>query len=283
MNPRVSVICVCYNHASFVVEALESVKHQTYNEVELIIVDDGSSDNSGEVISKWLQGNPGVHFIHIEKNIGYTKAFNKAFALATGEFYIDLAADDVLLPERIQVGVDAFQQKGSRYAIQFSDANLIDVAGKFLGKHSDRFPHATIPQGDVYVDIIHRYFICSPTMMVRKSVLDKLGGYDENLLYEDFDLWVRIGREHHFFYVPEALINRRIVPTSMGNQQYTRNSKQLESTYSVCEKIVMLNQTDAERKALNRRIYYEFKQNIRLGHLGLCMRYVKLWWRNFRH
>jgi hypothetical protein len=113
-------------------------------------------------------------------------------------------------------------------------------------------------------------------------VLDELGGYDETLMYEDFDLWIRIGRNHKFFYLPEALINRRIVPGSMSHTQYTRNSKQLESTFKVCEKILKLNRTTAERKALNKRILYEFRQNLRFFHVGLCTRYVWLFIRNRR-
>lgn len=280
MNPLVSVICVSYNHARFVVEALESVKQQTYTNIELIIVDDGSADESANTIRGWVNQNPHASFIHLRQNIGYTKAFNQAFQLAKGEFYIDLAADDVLLPDRIEKGVAAFHAKGNAYAIQFGDANFIDVDGKFLSKHSDRFPHAQVPEGDLFEELIHRYFICSPTMLVRKSVLDELGGYDESLMYEDFDLWIRAGRHYKFFYLPEALVNRRIVPGSMSHTQYMRNSKQLESTFKVCEKIFDLCRNNLERQALSKRILYEFRQNAMFLHIGLCLKYTWLFIRN---
>lgn len=280
MTPLVSVICVCFNHARFVVEALESVKKQTYPAVELIIVDDGSSDNSAMIIESWLKENPGAVFLNLKKNEGYTKVFNRAFAFARGEFFIDLAADDVLLPERIQKGIEGFKQKGDRYAVQFSDANIIDANGKTLGKHSDRFLHKTIPQGDIYTEVIQRYFICSPTMLIRRSVVHDLGGYDETLQYEDFDLWVRMARDHHFFYLPELLVNTRVLPGSLGAKQYTRSSKQLESTYRVCKKILTLNRTPSERKALNKRIAYEVKENLKLFHIALCFRYGVLFIKN---
>ena len=276
MNPLVSVICVSFNHARFVLETLESVRNQTYPNVELIIVDDGSTDESASMIQTWVNKKPTAIFINCKQNIGYTKAFNQAFRMAKGEFYIDLAADDVLLPNRIEKGIEAFQKKGAEYAIQFGDANLIDVDGKPLGKHSDRFPHAQIPEGDLYVEVIHRYFICSPTMLIRKSVVAALGGYDEDLHYEDYDLWIRIGRNYKFLYLPDALMNRRIVPNSLGHQQFQRKSKQLESTFKVCEKILNLNRTQVEKQALNKRIFYEFRQNLRLLHLSLCLRYTGL-------
>lgn len=276
MKPLVSVICVCYNHARFVVEALESVKRQTYSNVELIIVDDGSRDESSQTIQHWVDKNPSCVFLDLKQNIGYTKAFNKAFRLAKGEFYIDLAADDVLLPDRIEKGVQGFIEKGEHYAIQFSDAQFIDTAGKPIGKHSDKFPHHTIPQGDVYAEVIQRYFICSPTMLVRKSLLDALGGYDENLTYEDFDLWVRVARNHLFFYIPEVLILKRLVPGSLGQQQYARNSKQMDSTFLICQKIKEMNRTSAEREALKTRIFYEMRQSLRFGNWRLAMNYGKL-------
>lgn len=277
MNPLVSVICVCYNHARFVVEALESVKNQTYSNIELIIVDDGSSDNSALVIHEWLKQYPETAFLDLKENIGYTKAFNKAFRLAKGEFYIDLAADDVLLPNRIEKGVQGFLEKGARYAIQFSDAHFIDVNGKPMGKHSDKFPHSSIPQGDVYVEVIQRYFICSPTMLVRKSALDALGGYDENLAYEDFDLWVRLARQHHFFYLPEVLLLKRKVPGSLGQRQYAFRSKQMESTFGICKKIKEMNRSGAERKALKRRVLYELRQCLLFLNWPLASRYIGLW------
>jgi hypothetical protein len=156
----------------------------------------------------------------------------------------------------------------------------MDENGKIIGRHSDRFPHTTIPQGDLYAEVIHRYFICSPTMLVRKSALDALGGYDENLKYEDFDLWVRVSRDHHFFYLSEPLVSVRVLPDSLGATQYTRNSPQLESTFQVCEKILKLNRTQHEKKALTRRILYELKQNLRFFHVGLCLRYVWLFIKN---
>ena len=280
MNPRVSVICVCHNQARFVKGALESVKNQTYRDVELIIVDDGSSDDSAQIIEQWIKKNPETVFVNLRQNVGYTKAFNQVFQLAKGDFYIDLAADDVLLPDRIERGITGFLEKGERYAIQFSDANFIDEEGKYVRKHSEKFPHHTIPQDDVYTEVIQRYFICSPTMMIRKSLLDALGGYDENLMYEDFDLWIRLSRDHLFFYIPEALVNKRIVSGSMSHRQYTRHSRQLESTFLVCEKILKLNRTKADKIALNKRIFYELKWNLRLFHFGLVIRYLALLWKN---
>src|SRR6187455_35784 len=103
-GPLVSVICLCYNQASFVREAVLSVIHQTYRDIELIIIDDASTDNSVEVISDVLKSHPSIKFIPLKKNVGNCKAFNMGYRLSRGQYLIDLAADDVLLPARIERG-----------------------------------------------------------------------------------------------------------------------------------------------------------------------------------
>ncbi|CAN0486904.1 unnamed protein product, partial [Phaeothamnion confervicola] len=199
-----------------------------------------------------------------------------------GSFIIDLAADDVLLPDRIEKGVQVLLEKGQHYGVHFSDAEIIDEYGTHLYLHSDRFPHTTIPQGDVYKEVISRYFICPPTVMFTKQVADVLGGYDEALSYEDFDFWVRSSRTFKYTYSPEALVKRRVSKNSLGNKQLKLFNKHSKSTYKVCEKILRLNNSTAEQLALTKRILYEIKLNLRLLNLVTAMRFFFLQIRNKR-
>src|SRR5258706_191229 len=214
--PMVSVICLCYNHAPFVNEAITSVLRQTHPRVQLVVVDDASTDNSLQVIKESILDRPEITFLPLQQNFGNCRAFNKGLAASTGSFIIDLAADDVLMANRVEAGLNAFASLGPDYGVHFSDAELIDEAGNRIGYHSDRFPHGSIPQGDIYKDLISRYFINSPTMMLRRSVLEKMGGYDESLAYEDFDLWIRSSREWKYAYTPEPLVRKRMLRSSMS-------------------------------------------------------------------
>src|SRR5260221_4219401 len=279
-RPLVSVICLCYNHARFVKEAIASVFRQTHPAVQLVVVDDASTDNSVQVIRESRKDQPYITFLPLLQNVGNCRAFNKGFALSTGAFIIDLAANDVLNSNRMPVGVDALASRGPDYGVHFSDAELIDESGNRIGYHSDRFPHASIPQGDIYHDLISRYFINSPTMMMRRSVLEKLGGYDESLAYEDFDFWIRSSREWKFAYTAEPLVKKRILKNSMSIDQFRRKSIQLISTFRVCEKILQLNRTTDETKALSKRIRYEMKRAAVLREWGLALDYFKLLLRN---
>jgi glycosyltransferase involved in cell wall biosynthesis len=275
MAPLVTVICISYNHARFVRQALDAVMAQHYKPIELLVVDDGSSDGSQEIISQWLAHHPEVRFFPLGTNGGNCKAFNTAFRHASGKYVIDLSADDVLLPARVGRGVELLESRPA-VGVQFSDAELIDAEGKRLGFHSDRFPHHTIPEGKVFREILSRYFINSPTMMIRKSLLDRLGGYDESLAYEDFDFWVRSAPLTEYAYIPEALVQRRVISTSMGKQQHQGSGKQAWTTLKVCQKARELCTSPEDSGALKKRTWYEFRQAIRKGDLALAWNYVRL-------
>lgn len=279
-QPLVSVICICHNHAAFVTEALDSVMTQTYPHIDLIIIDDASTDGSAKIIKRWLAKYPQATLVLNSENLGYCKTFNRAFALTQGEFIIDLAADDILLPDRIATGVQALEQAGPEYGVTFSDALHMDAAGAILWKHSDQYPHESIPSGDIYRHLINRYFICSPTMMFKREVLISMEGYDESLTYEDFDLWIRSARNFKYVYTPQVLVKKRKLKNSMSHAQRTVLSKHGWSTLEVCRKIKLLNRTDDERRALNQRIGYEIRQSLRAINLALTFRYLILWWQN---
>jgi len=109
-NPLVTVICLCYNHDAFVQEALNAVLNQEYQPLELIVVDDASTDGSKNKIEAWLEQHPNCYFIANRTNLGPTKSFNQALQLAKGSYILDLATDDVLLPNAIQLQVAAFEK-----------------------------------------------------------------------------------------------------------------------------------------------------------------------------
>lgn len=279
-SPLVTVICLCFNHSRFVVEAIQSVLNQTYANIQLIIVDDCSTDNSVEIIKQLVSKHPSIEFLPLPSNLGNCKAFNRGLALAKGEFLIDLAADDLLLPTRIEMGVNALQQAGQEYGVHFSDAELISETGERLGLHSTRFPHDSIPQGDIYQELIKRYFICPPTVMFTHEVMDHLGGYDETLAYEDFDFWIRSSRKFKYIYSPTVLVRKRITGKALADEQFVLFSKHSRTTLKVCEKILKLNETLEEQKALSRRILYEIKLNLRLLNFRTVIRYFFLWLKN---
>ncbi|MEQ9404273.1 MAG: glycosyltransferase [Cyclobacteriaceae bacterium] len=276
-QPLVSIICLSYNHSEFVAEAISSVLGQNYPNIELIVVDDGSSDDSRQVIEEYIKGTDSK-FIVLEKNVGNCKAFNKGFRKSKGDFIIDLAADDVLLPDRVMEGISSFNKND--IGVHFCNTVFIDINGNETGYHFEHNKDGKlmqeVPQGDVYIDLIERYFISPPTMMIRREVLEELDGYDETLLYEDFDFWIRSSRNWKYGYTDKVLVKKRILDNSHSKSQFQFRSSHQKSTLAVCQKIKALNRTVDENQALRRRCWYEIKQCIRQGNFSLIPYFMRL-------
>jgi glycosyltransferase involved in cell wall biosynthesis len=271
--PLVSVICLSYNHEAYVVEALNSVINQTYPNIELLIADDYSTDNSVGIIQDWVKNHPEVHFSANEKNLGNTKTFNQLAKKAKGEFIIDLAADDILLPNCIEKQVNAFQNSNYRsLGIVYGNLIEIDEKGNFISNYYTEEDHPE--SGDIYKMVVGRTTkICSVSSMIKKSVLEKLGYYDENLAYEDLDLWIRTSRGYEFEYLPEILAKKRVLSHSLSSHFLIKNnsrSKKLNaSTLQILIKAFQLNRTKDEHKALIRRIRFEMYKFIKARNFNL--------------
>ncbi len=268
-HPLVSVICLCYNHEEYVAEAIHSVYQQTYPNIELIVVDDCSEDNT--VIHAVQNITENTVFIRNTMNLGNCKSFNLGLKEAKGSYVIDLAADDVLLPTRIEEGIVAFQNNpdcGVHYCLD----EAIDESGESISTQKTSFH----PEGDIYEWLIQKYFISAPTMMMKKSVLDELGGYDEHLFYEDFDFWIRSSRNYKYCFTDKVLVQKRRLKNSHGSNQYKYKSKQMRSTYVVCEKIRDLNNKPSESRALKKRIRFELKKSLQSFNYKLAYKYIRL-------
>lgn len=259
-SPLVTVVCVCYNQADYVEYALTSVLNQTYTSIELIVVDDSSTDHSWLLICDFAKRHPGIQVLQNAQNSGNCAAFNRGLALAKGKYLIDLAADDLLLPERVARQVALFESLAESYGVIFGNVELIDKRGISLGYFypagAGHTGHHPIPSGDIYEAIVRRSFISAPSMMMRKQVLTALGGYDESLSYEDFDFWVRSARRYQYYFQPEVLTQKRVLPQSHGRSY----RKHLRSSRIVCQKIAQLNRLPAENEALAERIRYFLRQ-----------------------
>lgn len=285
-NPLVTIICLCYNHEAYVIESLLSVINQSYPSIELIIVDDCSTDNSKTIITTWLEKNPGIQFIANETNLGNTKSFNKALKLAKGEYIIDLATDDILLPNCLELQIEAF--KNSRFknlGVVYGNVELILENGTF---DSFYFPVNNQKKvienritGDIYQSVLSGgNSICSVSTMIKKTVFDRLQGYDETLAYEDLDFWIRASRLYEFDFIDEPLIQKRIVTNSLGSNFFRKNDSRAKkinhSTYLILKKAIALNQTSAEDLAIQKRVHHEIIHSLRINDFGLFLKLVGL-------
>jgi glycosyltransferase involved in cell wall biosynthesis len=257
-QPLVTIILTAYNHEKFISECLHAVFSQDYPNIQLIVIDNASTDQTLNFIEQYREKRPEFLLIRNVFNKGLCRAFNQGLALAEGKYIIDLSGDDVFLPKRVSQQVAAFESCSEEYAVVFSNASYIDVEGKHLQYHfkinAIGKARGEVPGGDVYKSVLEKYFICTPTMMIRTDVLKKLGGYDETLAFEDFDFWIRSASAYKYFYLDEVLMAKRNVPGSLRMHILKKGSGILDTCYIVCNKAYDLNRDQEEFDLLAERI-----------------------------
>jgi len=282
-DPLVSIICFCYNQEDFIFEALNSVQKQTYSNLELIIVDNASGDNSVEKINAWLRLNDVENqlpvFFHKVK-LNYCKAFNKALKHARGEYIIDLSGDDWLFPEHVERSVNAL--KGQQLAAVCSSNAYLAKEGNeqmdtFFPMEEKGKAAGLLPSGDIYERVIRRYCVCTPTMVFNAKILKKEGGYNEQLIYEDFDVVTRLARKYHFVYSGHIGVKKNIHKSAFSAQQYKkRQSEMLWSTLTVCENIARMNCSLMEDRALVIRCIHEAKHSLASANFEVAQKFLEL-------
>lgn len=203
MSPKVSVVIPCFNHGEFLPEAVASVTSIPRNDVELIVVDDGSTDERTRKEMEILAAR-GIHVIR-QENKGLSAARNAAIRASTGEYILPLDADNRLRPGYIEEGARILRAS-PKIGVVYADA-------QFFGGNTRRWipgpfdPHRLLLENRIDACAIYR-----------RIVWDQNGGYDERMLdgFEDWDFW--IGAYEHgweFVYVPEVLFDYRKVKGSM--------------------------------------------------------------------
>lgn len=203
-NPAVSVIIPTYNHAHFLPEALKSVLDQSYTDFEVIIVDDGSTDNTKDVIQPFFNDSR-VRYIY-QENSGLPATRNRGIKEAKGTFVALLDSDDIWLPSKLEKQVSLFDAD-SEVVLIYCDAEFIDVNGDTIPDPG----YKPIP-GSTYKDLLYMNWVIGSgsSVLIRKSVFEKAGLFDETLTgLDDIDMWIRILRNRKSDYVDEVLVKIR--------------------------------------------------------------------------
>ena len=203
--PKVTVLMAVYNAERFLSEATESILRQTWSDFEFLIINDGSTDNSREIVLSFNDSR--IRLVENQCNIGLTKSLNRGLQLSKGEYVARQDADDISYPKRLERQVQ-FLDTYSDIALLGSQARTIDEKG---------MPHKTnllrIPVGLLAIRwylMFQNAFIHSSVMFRRSVVWKKLGGYDESFARaQDYELWSRIARNYKVENLSDVLIDHR--------------------------------------------------------------------------
>jgi glycosyltransferase involved in cell wall biosynthesis len=222
---RVSVVIPTYNYARFLGEAIQSVLDQTYKDLEIIVVDDGSTDNTGEVVSSFTDAR--VKYLR-QENRGVAAAQNTGIKASHGEYISILGSDDLYLPQNLEDKVKVLDSHPD-IGLVYSDAYLLDKnTGTTLGKlwRSPKGPHPWFDPDRAtrqpLKEILYRgCFIMPQASMMRRQVFAKVGYFDESLpTYEDWDLIIRILQHFSAELIDMPLLKLRQHDTNLtGNKE----------------------------------------------------------------
>ncbi len=207
--PKVSVIIPTYQHAHFVGQTIESVLGQTYGDYEVIVVDDGSTDNTSEVLAEF---GPRITVIRHRRNRGLSAARNSGISTARGDYVAFLDADDVWMPDKLEKQVPLFD-RNQAVGLVYSDALHFDESGV---RPEREFDYAPGQSGMIHTAVFVALPIPMPTVVVRRSCFDMVGLFDEALCgCADLDMWLRISNKWAVDFVDEPLAKYRLSESQM--------------------------------------------------------------------
>jgi glycosyltransferase involved in cell wall biosynthesis len=222
----VSVITATYNMAGYIGETLDAILAQDYQNIESIIIDDGSTDNTMEVLEPYLK-DPRVRVVQ-QANAGQTVAKNRGVAEARGEFIAFCDADDTWRVDKLSLQIPEFNNP--QVAVVFSDIICVDGEGKVID-----IPPMQRVGGRITGALLVDNFVPFPTSVARADVLEEVKGFDESLTMSiDYDLWLRISVKYLFAYVEQPLANYRIWEGQMSN----KTGERLDNFFKLLERFL---------------------------------------------
>lgn len=289
-KPLVSIVVITYKSAKYVLETLEGAYNQTYQNIELIISDDCSPDNTIEICRNWIDKNK-KRFIRTEllisaNNTGVTSNCNRGISLAEGKYISLCAGDDFYHPNKIQKQVELFEKLPNDFGIVYGDLNIIDENSKithnsFYNIHLKGIPP---PNGDIFKYFFKLNPVHTLSVLVKKEVFEKVGKYDENLIFEDWDMSMRWAKYFKFHFHNDIVASYRkhtgqFIDTFWTNKE--KYAKVLETLFTLYSKhddyrvykkqinksqlrifLIQITRKTLTKKDKIKRAYYLLKNNI---------------------
>jgi len=244
-SPEVTVLMAVYNGERFLRQAVESILNQTFLDFEFLIINDGSSDGTGDILASY--DDPRIRVVDNDRNIGHPQSLNRGLALARGEYIARQDADDISYSERLERQV-SFMRKNADVAVLGTQVNYLRGDGK-----RTRFIRPGKPVSALAAKFCLMFSppnpVAHPTAMFRKSIIwDKYGGYDPNYrAAEDAELWCRVGMEHVIRNLTAPLVTIRV---HSGSLTADRSHPRRKQDYSLLKRFLpevmksVLNRSD---------------------------------------
>lgn len=200
--PRVSVVIPTFNCATYLPSAIDSVLNQSFNDFEILVVDDGSTDGTIDRLRQYAKH---IHYVY-QENAGASAARNRALSLSTGEYIAYLDADDVWYPTKLERQI-AFLDTNKEYGLVHSDVSVIDEQDEIIHRQFNSETARSVPQGSCMLELLQHSHIQTLTVVERRDCFQKVGGFDDRIpIAQDYLHWIMIALEGwKFGYIKEPL------------------------------------------------------------------------------
>jgi glycosyltransferase involved in cell wall biosynthesis len=258
---KVSVLIPTYNRAAYLPEAINSVLNQSFRDFEVIIVDDGSTDNTPELVRGIRD--PHVHYVRHLRNRGVAAALNTAWHAARGEYLARLDSDDVWRPELLEILVSALDADPGLGLI-YARAQWMDTHGQLLPQMAGapiKFP------GETLKSLLYGDCVTPMAVVFRRECIERAGGYDESLIAnEDWDLWIRMAEYCRFAYCTQVLAYYRIHPQNLTRGDSERSRRVIRDRLRVLEKFYARPDVPSAALAIKPLAFRNLYQDVALRH-----------------
>ena len=236
MFPKISVIMPVYNAEKYVAEAIKSILNQTYDDFELIIINDASQDKSLEIIKSFDDSR--IKLLNNKTNLGCTISLNKGIKIAKGEYIARMDSDDISLPERFSKQID-YLEKNPRISVVGTYLISIDENGNENKPKANISSQSIIDNFDIFLKwkLFFGNCFAHPTIMARKKVFDHLGLYQNQWKYaEDYEMWLRISlTQYSINNLPDTLLKYRC---HKNNISIIHNKTQVQTANLLSQKYI---------------------------------------------
>jgi glycosyltransferase involved in cell wall biosynthesis len=264
----VSVLMPSFNYERYLPLAVNSVLAQTFSDLELIIVDDCSSDGSRAIAENYARVDDRVRTVFHTVNRGLAATRNTALAASSGKFIALCDADDIWLPEKLEHQLDAFRGR-EELGLVHSDALIMDAKGCLSGQQFSRLFHRKNQRtsGDLFDELCRRNFICVPSVVLRREAILYAGGFEERLRsLEDWVCWTKVSRNYQFEYIDAALVHYRMHSASLSH-----NSEGMARNRIIALDLLLESLSDIAPKPLSRLYYSLGMSHLELGELRAAL------------
>ena len=215
-NPKVTIVLPSFNRGNLLKKSIESILNQTYTNFELIVVDDGSTDNTESVVDKIKKKDKRVIYLKHMKNMGASAARNSGIRIAKGEFIAFQDSDDIWKPNKLEKQMEIFEKTSEKTAVVYTGFL------KILNTKKIYFPPPYIrgKEGYIYNSLLKENFITTQTILIRRNVFKEIGIFDEQLpRLQDWDLFLRISKSFEFKFINEPLVIVKVTKDSISSNK----------------------------------------------------------------